>query len=83
LVGVSIMPMIMRWAESTQPPLTIMVIFAWSAWCWCDAVFMAPASWMAASRITGDRRYREYAHAEYWATKAYLFDPDEHLFFSR
>jgi len=44
---------------------------------------MAPALWTAASRITGDRRYREYAHAEYWATKAYLYDPDEHLFFSR
>ena len=50
-------------------------------WCWCDALFMAPASWMAASRITGDRRYRDYADTEYWATKDYLFDRDEHLFF--
>jgi rhamnogalacturonyl hydrolase YesR len=36
---------------------------------------------MAASRITGDPRYREYADKEYWATKAYLFDRDAHLFF--
>ena len=50
-------------------------------WCWCDALFMAPASWMAASRITGDPRYREYADTEYWATKGYLFDRREHLFF--
>lgn len=50
-------------------------------WCWCDALFMAPASWMAASRITGDPRYREYADAEYWASKNYLFDRSEHLFF--
>ena len=50
-------------------------------WCWCDALFMAPASWMAASRITGDRRYRDYADSEYWATKALLFDKDEHLFY--
>ena len=50
-------------------------------WCWCDALFMAPASWMAASRITGDPRYREYADTEYWATKDYLFDRGEHLFF--
>jgi rhamnogalacturonyl hydrolase YesR len=38
-------------------------------WCWCDALFMAPASWM------------DYADSEFWATKAYLFDEDEHLFF--
>jgi unsaturated rhamnogalacturonyl hydrolase len=50
-------------------------------WCWCDALFMAPASWMIASRITGDPRYREYADAEYWATKDFLFDQDEHLFY--
>ena len=50
-------------------------------WCWCDALFMAPASWMAASRITGDPRYRDYADTEYWATKDYLFDREEHLFF--
>ena len=50
-------------------------------WCWCDALFMAPASWMAASRITGDPRYRDFADIEYWAAKEYLFDPAEHLFF--
>ena len=50
-------------------------------WCWCDALFMAPASWMAASRITGDQRYSEYADTEYWATKKLLFDQDEHLFY--
>jgi unsaturated rhamnogalacturonyl hydrolase len=50
-------------------------------WCWCDALFMAPASWMAVSRITGDRRYREYADSEFWATKDLLFDRDEHLFY--
>jgi rhamnogalacturonyl hydrolase YesR len=50
-------------------------------WCWSDALFMAPASWMAASRITGERRYRDYADAEYWVSKDYLFDRDSHLFF--
>jgi unsaturated rhamnogalacturonyl hydrolase len=49
-------------------------------WCWCDALFMAPASWMALSRITGDPRYRAYADAEFWATKDYLFDATENLF---
>jgi rhamnogalacturonyl hydrolase YesR len=50
-------------------------------WCWCDALFMAPPAWMAASRITGVSRYRDYADAEYWVVKEYLFDRDEHLFF--
>ena len=50
-------------------------------WCWCDALFMAPASWMAASRITGEQRYRAYADSEFWATKDFLFDQDEHLFY--
>jgi rhamnogalacturonyl hydrolase YesR len=36
---------------------------------------------MAASRITGDQRYREYADSEFWATKDLLFDRDEHLFY--
>lgn len=50
-------------------------------WCWCDALFMAPASWLAAARITGNPRYRDYADAEYWASKDDLFDQVEHLFF--
>jgi len=50
-------------------------------WCWCDALFMAPAAWMAASRVTGDRRYRDYADSEFWVAKEYLFDPEDRLFF--
>jgi hypothetical protein len=54
-----------------------MVIFAWSA------LVLVRRVVHGTSVVDGDRRYREYAHAEYWATKAYLFDPDEHCFFSR
>ena len=50
-------------------------------WCWCDALFMAPASWMAISRITGVQRYRDFADSEFWATKEFLFDRDDHLFY--
>jgi unsaturated rhamnogalacturonyl hydrolase len=50
-------------------------------WCWSDALFMAPASWFAAARQKKDSRYRDFADAEFWAAKDYLFDPDEHLFF--
>lgn len=50
-------------------------------WCWCDALFMAPPAWAMLSNATGDPRYREYALHEYLATKAYLYDEDEHLFY--
>lgn len=50
-------------------------------WCWCDALFMAPAAWLEMSQVTGDPRYRQFALKEFWATTDYLFDKQEHLFF--
>jgi rhamnogalacturonyl hydrolase YesR len=50
-------------------------------WCWSDALFMAPTAWLALSRQTGDRRYREYALSEFWATTGFLYDPAERLYF--
>jgi len=50
-------------------------------WCWSDALFMAPPGWMALAAATGDRRYREHADAEFWATTDYLYDPAEHLYY--
>ena len=50
-------------------------------WCWCDALFMAPPTLIKLSQATGDPRYARFAHQEFAATKAFLFDPREHLFF--
>jgi rhamnogalacturonyl hydrolase YesR len=50
-------------------------------WCWCDALFMAPPVWVGLAALTGDARYAQYAHAEFGATMAYLYDGAEHLFF--
>jgi rhamnogalacturonyl hydrolase YesR len=50
-------------------------------WCWCDALFMAPPAWVELSRQTGDRRYADFALAEFWATTDFLYDPAEHLYF--
>ena len=50
-------------------------------WCWSDALFMAPATWIGVSRATGDRRYRDYAMAEFRASQAFLYDPGERLYF--
>jgi Predicted unsaturated glucuronyl hydrolase involved in regulation of bacterial surface properties, and related proteins len=50
-------------------------------WCWCDALFMAPPVWIGLAAATGDQRYAEYAHAEFKATRDYLYDPADHLFY--
>ena len=50
-------------------------------WCWSDALFMAPATWFGIARIQEDRRFRDYADREFWATKDFLFDRTEHLFY--
>ncbi len=50
-------------------------------WCWCDALFMAPPAWLELTRQTGDRRYADFALAEFWSTTAFLFDPAESLYF--
>jgi rhamnogalacturonyl hydrolase YesR len=50
-------------------------------WCWADALFMAPATWIGLSNATGDRRYTDYALSEFWAASNFLYDPAERLYF--
>jgi rhamnogalacturonyl hydrolase YesR len=50
-------------------------------WCWCDALFMAPPVWVGLAAVTGDQRYAAYAHTEFAATRDYLYDREEHLFY--
>lgn len=50
-------------------------------WCWCDALFMAPPAWAMLSNATGDPKYRDYALEEYFATRNYLYDDREWLFY--
>ena len=50
-------------------------------WCWCDALFMAPPAMLTLSRQTGDRRYRDHAMREWWATTDFLYDPVERLYY--
>jgi unsaturated rhamnogalacturonyl hydrolase len=50
-------------------------------WCWSDAIFMGPATWFGIARIQKDSRFRDYADREFWATKDFLFDSQEQLFY--
>ena len=50
-------------------------------WCWCDALFMGPPGWLELGKQTGDRRYVDFALAEFWSSTAFLFDPAENLYF--
>lgn len=50
-------------------------------WSWCDALFMGPPTWMRLYAATGDRRYMEFAVANWWRTTDFLYDKEEHLFY--
>ncbi|KMT65096.1 hypothetical protein XM47_11245 [Catenovulum maritimum] len=50
-------------------------------WCWADALFMAPPSWFALTKATGDPKYADYAHKEMQATIDYLYDENYKLFY--
>ncbi|WP_395344419.1 glycoside hydrolase family 88/105 protein [Ningiella sp. W23] len=50
-------------------------------WCWSDALFMAPRTWLKLSIVTGDPRYFEFADTEFWATVDYLFSEEYGLFY--
>lgn len=50
-------------------------------WCWADALFMAPRTWLKLSNVTGDPKYFDYADKEFWATVDYLFSEEYGLFY--
>lgn len=50
-------------------------------WCWCDALFMAPASWGRMAAFTGDDAYRAFLDREYRACYDELYDKEAHLFY--
>ncbi|MFK2879206.1 glycoside hydrolase family 88/105 protein [Rhodanobacter hydrolyticus] len=60
----------MRTADDAQHPL----------WWWCDALFMAPATWAGLADATHDKTYLDYMDRQWWITSALLYDPVEHLY---
>ena len=50
-------------------------------WCWCDALFMGPPTWLGLSRVTSNPAYAEFALEEFRAATAFLYDEEEQLYF--
>ncbi|GBL05357.1 glycoside hydrolase family 105 protein [Glaciecola sp. KUL10] len=50
-------------------------------WCWADALFMAPRTWLKLSNVTGNDKYFKFADQEFWATAQYLFSDEYGLFY--
>ena len=50
-------------------------------WCWADALFMAPLTWLKLSNVTGNPAYFEFADKEFWHTVDYLFSEEYGLFY--
>ena len=49
-------------------------------WWWCDALFMAPPTWVRMYAATGDKKYVQYLNEEWAKTYQLLWDKDAHLY---
>lgn len=49
-------------------------------WWWCDALFMAPPTWVRLYAATGDPKYVSYLDEEFAKTSQLLYDTDAHLY---
>lgn len=50
-------------------------------WKWADALFMAPPTWAKLGRITGDQRYFDFLHTQFFDAVIPIYDEEESLFF--
>lgn len=48
-------------------------------WYWCDALFMAPPAFFGMTKVTGERKYSEYAHKAFWEAFLALWDEETNL----
>ncbi len=50
-------------------------------WSWCDALFMAPPSFVRMWKMTGDKRYLDYMDEQWWKTSNYLYSNADSLYY--
>ena len=49
-------------------------------WCWADAAFMSPPVFAHLAKVTGDQKYLNFMHSEFWDMTDYLFDKEYGLY---
>ncbi len=50
-------------------------------WTWCDALFMAPPSFVQMWKVTGEEKYLDYVNEQWWKTSDYLYSNADSLYF--
>lgn len=50
-------------------------------WTWCDALFMAPPSFVRMWKVTGNKDYLEYMDTQWWKTSDYLYSQEDSLYY--
>ena len=50
-------------------------------WSWCDALYMAPPTFVHLSNITNDSRYIDYMYTHWKATSDYLYSKADSLYY--
>lgn len=50
-------------------------------WTWCDALYMAPPTYVAFANLTGDERLMDFCHREFKTTYDVLYNPADSLFY--
>jgi len=50
-------------------------------WHWADALFMAPPTWAKLGRLTGDKRYYDFLHTQFFDAIVPIYDKEDSLFY--
>ena len=50
-------------------------------WTWCDALYMAPPTFVRVYKATGEKKYLEYMNQHWWKTSDYLYSKEDSLFY--
>lgn len=50
-------------------------------WTWCDALYMAPPSFVAMWKVTGETKYLDYMNTMWWKTSDYIYSPQDSLYY--
>lgn len=64
-----------------NPPSMDMSYRNKQTWTWCDALFMAPATYLGMAKTEDDTSYIDAMHKQFMASYNHLYDKEEKLFF--